>query len=83
MYHIFRLHANGVLWTWIACTGEGLLCIADVSIVHQHGSLVGISNHGIGHLTTSTEAQPVAIPCVVKLHSTQRRGPADTQSAAG
>ncbi len=48
------------------------LCIADVSIVNQKGSLVGVGNHGIGHLPSSAEAQPVAVPCIVKLHSKRR-----------
>ena len=47
------------------------LCIADVAVVHQQGALVGVCNHGIGHLPGSTEAQPVALPCIVKLHTTQ------------
>lgn len=46
-----------------------LLSIADVAVVHKHGALVGISNHGIGNLTGCTEAQPVALPSVVKLHT--------------
>ena len=63
-----------MLWTWSARRSEGLLCIADVSIEHQHGSLVSISNHGISYLTSCAEAEPGSIPCIVKLQSTQRLG---------
>jgi len=56
-----------------AVTQEGCsdaLCIADVAVVHQQGPLVGVCNHGVGHLPGSTEAQPVSLPCIVKLHTT-------------
>ena len=53
-------------------TGGGCsdaLCIADVAVVHQQSSLVGVCNHCVGHLPGSTEAEPVALPSIVKLHT--------------
>ena len=72
-----------MLWTSDLHARKGLLCIANVSIVHQHGSLVGVSNHSIGDLTTSAEAEPVAVPCIVKLHSTQRLVPVSQYTGQG
>ena len=69
--HVFLVYVAMTQGHVTLFTQMDLLCIADVPIVYQEGPLVGVSNHGIGYLPSSTEAEPVAIPCIVKLHRTR------------